>query len=200
MLIPQEQANRSISLLAEVSRTVTAENDISKVLTLVLFIMSEHMDMLRGMITILNRDTGEIVIKESFGLSEEEKERGRYRIGEGVIGQVVKTGRSVIVPNINDEPLFLNRTRSRKHETKEGLCFICIPIRAGSEIIGTISADRRLSDPAGEEDRKGPNENDALQHHVDQLSIIAAMISQPSASGNLPTRATDAPRFRNLQR
>ncbi|KAA6232975.1 sigma 54-interacting transcriptional regulator [Chlorobium phaeovibrioides] len=178
MLIPQEQANRSISLLAEVSRTVTAENDISKVLTLVLFIMSEHMDMLRGMITILNRDTGEIVIKESFGLSEEEKERGRYRIGEGVIGQVVKTGRSVIVPNINDEPLFLNRTRSRKHETKEGLCFICIPIRAGSEIIGTISADRRLSDPAGEEDRKGPNENDALQHHVDQLSIIAAMISQ----------------------
>jgi len=90
MLIPQEQANRSISLLAEVSRTVTAENNISKVLTLVLFIMSEHMDMLRGMITILNRDTGEIVIKESFGLSEEEKERGRYRIGEGIVGKVVQ--------------------------------------------------------------------------------------------------------------
>jgi len=98
------------------------------------------------------------------------KERGRYRIGEGIVGKVVKTGRSVIVPNINDEPLFLNRTRSRKSETKEGLCFICIPIRAGSEIIGTISADRRLD---------GPEEvSDALQHHVDQLSIIAAMISQ----------------------
>ncbi|MDT9546051.1 MAG: sigma 54-interacting transcriptional regulator [Chlorobium sp.] len=181
MLIPQEQANRSISLLAEVSRTVTAENDISKVLTLVLFIMSEHMDMLRGMITIVNRETGEIVIKESFGLSEEEKERGRYRIGEGIVGKVVKTGRNVIVPNINDEPLFLNRTRSRKHETKEGLCFICIPIRAGSEIIGTISADRRLGGPTEKENKKekgGRKDNDALQHHVDQLSIIAAMISQ----------------------
>ena len=86
MLIPQEEDHSSISLLAEVSRTITNEDDINKVLRLVLFIMSEHMNMLRGMITILNRDTREIVINESFGLTTEEKERGRYRIGEGIIG------------------------------------------------------------------------------------------------------------------
>ena len=57
MLIAQEEDHSSISLLAEVSRTITNEDDINKVLRLVLFIMSEHMDMLRGMITILNRDT-----------------------------------------------------------------------------------------------------------------------------------------------
>jgi Nif-specific regulatory protein len=182
MLIPQEQENRSISLLAEVGRTVTSENDISKVLTLVLFIMSEHMNMLRGMITILNRDTAEIIISQSFGLTEQEKERGHYRVGEGIIGKVVKTGRSVIVPDISDEPLFLDRTRSREKERKEGLCFICIPIRSGNEIIGTLSADRRLSHPdeeSGKKTKKRTNEAaDLLQHHVDQLSIIAAMISQ----------------------
>ena len=154
MLIPQEQENRSISLLAEVGRTVTSENDISKVLTLVLFIMSEHMNMLRGMITILNRDTAEIIISQSFGLTEQEKERGHYRVGEGIIGKVVKTGRSVIVPDISDEPLFLDRTRSREKERKEGLCFICIPIRSGNEIIGTLSADRRLSHPDEESGKK----------------------------------------------
>ena len=53
MLIAQEEDHSSISLLAEVSRTITNEDDINKVLRLVLFIMSEHMDMLRGMITIL---------------------------------------------------------------------------------------------------------------------------------------------------
>ena len=73
MLIAQEQDHSSISLLAEVSRTITHEEDINKVLRLVLFIMSENMDMLRGMITILNRDSGEIVINESFGLTEKEK-------------------------------------------------------------------------------------------------------------------------------
>ncbi|WP_076791273.1 sigma 54-interacting transcriptional regulator [Chlorobium sp. KB01] len=182
MLIAQEQDHSSISLLAEVSRTITNENDINKVLRLVLFIMSEHMDMLRGMITILNRETGEIVINESFGLTTEEKERGRYRIGEGIIGQVVKTGKTVIVPSINNEPLFLDRTRSRTKAKKESLCFICIPIKTGTEIIGTLSADRQIEqEPSREKSKKskvGEERIDLLQHYVDQLSIIASMISQ----------------------
>ncbi|MEI6846874.1 MAG: sigma 54-interacting transcriptional regulator [Chlorobiaceae bacterium] len=179
MLIAQEQDYSSINLLAEVSRTITNENDINKVLRLVLFIMSEHMDMLRGMITILNRDTGEIVINESFGLTTEEKERGRYRIGEGVIGKVVKTGKAVIVPNINNEPLFLDRTKSRAKVKKEDLCFICIPIKAGTEIIGTLSADRQIEPLQRHKKAKADDKQmDMLQHYVDQLSIIAAMISQ----------------------
>ena len=182
MLIAQEEDHSSISLLAEVSRTITNEDDINKVLRLVLFIMSEHMDMLRGMITILNRDTREIVINESFGLTGEEKERGRYRIGEGIIGQVVKTGKTVIVPSIHNEPLFLDRTRSRSRSKKEDLCFICIPIKAGTEIIGTLSADHQLDPLSGEEHVKkhkaDKGQQDMLQHYVDQLSIIAAMISQ----------------------
>ncbi|MEI7934390.1 MAG: sigma 54-interacting transcriptional regulator [Chlorobiaceae bacterium] len=181
MLITQDQDHNSISLLAEVSRTITNEDDINKVLRLVLFIMSENMNMLRGMITILNRDTGEIVINESFGLTEKEKERGRYQIGEGVIGHVVKTGKAVIVPSIIDEPLFLDRTRSRSRAKKENLCFICIPIKAGTEIIGTLSADRQF-EPAAVNDRtKKTNAEgesiDMLQYYVDQLSIIASMIS-----------------------
>ncbi len=182
MLITQDRDHSSISLLAEVSRTITNEDDINKVLRLVLFIMSENMNMLRGMITILNRDSGEIVINESFGLTETEKGRGRYQIGEGVIGHVVKTGKAVIVPSINDEPLFLDRTKSREKSTKEGLCFICIPIKAGTEIIGTLSADRQLETLVSEKGTKkakaGEESIDVLQYYVDQLSIIAAMISQ----------------------
>ncbi len=182
MLIAQEQDHSIISLLAEVSRTITHENDINKVLRLVLFIMSENMNMLRGMITILNRDSGEIVINESFGLTEKEKERGRYQIGEGVIGHVVKTGKAVIVPSIDNEPLFLDRTRSRSKVKKESLCFICIPIKAGTEIIGTLSADRQLEPGATDKHSKtgkgGEQRTDMLQHYVDQLSIIASMISQ----------------------
>ncbi len=182
MLITQVQEHNSISLLAEVSRTITNEDDINKVLRLVLFIMSENMNMLRGMITILNRDSGEIVINESFGLTEKEKERGRYQIGEGVIGHVVKTGKAVIVPSIIDEPLFLDRTRSRSKTKKENLCFICIPIKAGTEIIGTLSADRQLEPAAVVERTTKTNAKgesiDMLQYYVDQLSIIASMISQ----------------------
>ncbi|NTU67474.1 MAG: sigma 54-interacting transcriptional regulator [Chlorobiaceae bacterium] len=182
MLIPRQQELSSISLLSEVSRTVNNEEDIGKVLRLVLFILSEHMNMLRGMVTILNRDTNEIVINESFGLTESESQRGRYQIGEGIIGKVVKGGKPAIVPRINEEPLFLDRTGSRSREKKEELCFICVPIKAGAEVIGTLSADRRLSVPseAGSAKRSKADEarKDTLQYYVDLLSIIASMISQ----------------------
>jgi Nif-specific regulatory protein len=181
MLIAQEQEQSSISLLAEVSRTVNNEEDISKVLRLVLFILSEHMNMLRGMVTILNRTTGEMVINESFGLSDEQRQLGRYKVGEGIIGQVVKTGTPTVVPRIDEEPLFLDRTRSRAKENKEELCFICVPIKAGVEVIGTLSADRRIAvfDEHGDKKlRRKSDRIDLLQYYVDLLSIIAAMISQ----------------------
>ncbi len=181
MLIAQEQEQSSISLLAEVSRTVNNEEDISKVLRLVLFILSEHMNMLRGMVTILNRTTGEMVINESFGLTDEQRQLARYKVGEGIIGQVVKTGRPSVVPRINEEPLFLDRTQSRAEENKEELCFICVPIKVGREVIGTLSADRRISVPAENGDKKLRRKSDridVLQYYVDLLSIIAAMIAQ----------------------
>jgi len=181
MLIPHEQEQSSISLLAEVSRTVNNEEDISKLLRLVLFILSEHMNMLRGMVAILNRSTGEIVINESFGLTEEQNQRGRYKIGEGIIGQVVKTGKPAVVPRIDEEPLFLDRTRSRSKENKEELCFICVPVKTGNEVIGTLSADRRISISVSSSAKKSKGEEarmDILQYYVDLLSIIASMISQ----------------------
>jgi len=181
MLIAHEQEQSSISLLAEVSRTVNNEEDISKVLRLVLFILSEHMNMLRGMVTILDKNTGEMVINESFGLSEEQSQLGRYKIGEGIIGQVVETGKPNVVPRIDDEPLFLDRTRSRTDENKEELCFICVPIKAGTEVIGTLSADRRIPVPAengSKKLRRKSDRIDILQYYVDLLSIIAAMIAQ----------------------
>jgi Nif-specific regulatory protein len=193
MHMPQQQELSSISLLAEVSRTVNNEEDFGKLLRLVLFILSEHMNMLRGMVSILNRDSGDIVINESFGLTETESRRGRYRIGEGIIGKVVKSGKPAIVPRIDEEPLFLDRTGSRSKERKEELCFICVPIKTGTEVIGTLSADRRIGvgddhQPARKR-RAEDARQDTLQYYVDLLSIIASMISQAVRSKQLDAEA-----------
>ena len=170
----------TIGLLAEVSRALNNEEDINKLLRDVLSIMSEHMDMIRGVITILNRDTSEIVINQSFGLTEEEQARGRYMPGEGIIGQVVKTGRNKVVPRIDEEPLFLDRTGSRNRIKTEHLCFVCVPIKAGNEVIGTLSADRSVF--SGENYTGKALQNQQEEGHIEELvnvlSIIASMISQ----------------------
>lgn len=180
MRIPVSEKTKTLSLLAEVSRALNYTKDINKVLRDILSIMSEHMNMIRGVITILNRDTNEIVINESFGLTEEEQARGRYMPGEGIIGNVVKTGKSRVVPRIDEEPQFLDRTGSRNRISTENLCFVCVPIKADNEVIGTLSTDR----PVFTDDNHTGNtpnqlqEEESIEELVDLLSIIAAMISQ----------------------
>ncbi|ARM30575.1 sigma 54-interacting transcriptional regulator [Prosthecochloris sp. HL-130-GSB] len=176
---PATEEPDTIRLLAEVSRALNHEEDINKVLRQVLSIMSEHMDMMRGMITILNRDTDEIVINESFGLSEEEQARGRYKPGEGIIGKVVKTGRHIAVPRIDEEPMFLDRTGSRNRLKTNHLCFVCVPLRSGNEVIGTLSADRAVCVEKNQtKTRKNKHLKDTTEELVDLLSIIASMISR----------------------
>jgi len=159
---PLTEQTNTISLLAEVSRALNNEEDITMVLRNVLSIMSEHMNIIRGVITILNRDTNETVINESFGLTEEEQARGRYMPGEGIIGQVVKTGKSRVVPRIDEEPQFLDRTGSRNRINTEHLCFACVPIKAGREVIGTLSADQPVSHDENPSEKPGePQRNES---------------------------------------
>ncbi len=170
----------TINLLAEVQRALNNQENIGTVLRFVLSIMSEHLDMMRGVITILNRETNEIVINESFGLSEEEQAKGRYMPGEGIIGQVVETGRHRVVPRINEEPRFLDRTGSGNRIRTDRLCFVCVPIKSGNEVIGTLSADRPIHTENGRASRSEQKrkEEERIEELVNILSIIATMISQ----------------------
>jgi Nif-specific regulatory protein len=124
------------------------------------------MEIIRGTISILNRTTGEIVIEDSYGLLPEEQAKGKYQLGEGITGRVVESGKSVIIPRIADEPLFLDRTGSRKTLDKNDISFICVPIKIGAEVIGTLSVDRPF-------DKKVSLEDDARL-----LTIIASCLSQ----------------------
>ena len=132
---------KELSLLREVSQALGKSMDLRETVGPVLSALAERMGMTRGTLTLLNRKTGYIYIEVAHGLSEKER-AGRYKIGEGVTGKVVGTGQPVIVPHISDEPLFLNRTGSRKNLEKKDISFICVPIKIGKEVVGTLSADQ----------------------------------------------------------
>ncbi len=157
---------RELTLLYEISSALNGTLDLRTVLDRVLSMMAERMDMLRGTFTILNRKTGEIVIEEAYGLTPDERAKGRYSVGEGVTGRVVETGLPAVVPRISDEPMFLDRTGSRKQLGKQDIAFICVPIKTGSEVIGALSVDRLF------------NETISLEEDVRLLTIISSIIAQ----------------------
>jgi Nif-specific regulatory protein len=156
---------RELTLLFEISQVLDRSLDLREVVAPVLEAMAKHMEMIRGTLTLVDRSTGEIVIEAAHGLSDSQKERGRYRPGEGVTGKVVQTGEPAVVPRVSEEPLFLNKTGARAVRKKD-IAFVCVPIKLGNEVLGALSADRLL-----------PGEV-SFQEDVRLLSIIASMIAQ----------------------
>lgn len=155
-----------LEFLFELSQLLDRSLDIREELGPVLQLIATHTGMMRGTISLLNRETGEIYIEIAHGLSGKELERGHYRPGEGIVGQVVESGRPMAVPRISQEPLFLNRTGARKNLDKAEISYICVPIKLESEVIGALSADRIFSGEI------------ALEEDLRLMSIIASMIAQ----------------------
>ncbi|MBN2060498.1 MAG: GAF domain-containing protein, partial [Deltaproteobacteria bacterium] len=135
-----------IECLYEINKAIHSTLDLRKGLYKVLDLLAKHLGMNRGSITLLNPQTSEIHIEVAHGISNVAKTRGRYKLGEGITGRVIESGRPMAVPILNAEPLFLDRTGARSRIDKSKIAFICVPIKEGRRVIGALSVDRLFED------------------------------------------------------
>ncbi len=157
--------SRSLSLLHEASTLLDEASDLRTSVKPILEALSRHMDVESATLTVLNRRTSEILVHEAIGLSADQPERERYRLGEGITGRVVQTGAPVVVPSIATEPLFLGRARPLDDRKQREMAFVCVPVRLGNETIGALSAER-------------PYRHDiSFDEDIRILSILASLIA-----------------------
>jgi Nif-specific regulatory protein len=135
-------------LLFDIARTFDKHVELRTALGPLLSLLEIRAGLSWGMVTLLDRATGLLRIEEAFGLSPEEKERGVYRLGEGLVGRVFETGSPVTVPDLSLEPRFLNRAKNRNPADMAGLTYYCVPVRSRGSVIGTLSAERRIQGQA----------------------------------------------------
>ncbi len=155
---------QELTLLFEISQILERSLDLEQVISPVLEAVAEHMDMHRGTVTLLNRQSGEIRISAAYGLTAAEQAKGRYKLGEGITGQVIQSGRAMIVPDISTDPEFLDKTGARSRDISTA--FICVPIKIDQESCGALSSDRLFGDDI------------ALDEDVRLLTIIASMVAR----------------------
>jgi Nif-specific regulatory protein len=139
-----------LELLFDISRTLDKHVELRNALGPVLSIVKMRFSLKNGMVTLLNRATGLLKIEEAEGLTAEEKDRGLYRLGEGLVGRVFESGNAIVSKDLSKEEHFLNRAKNRGREDMSGMTYICVPIRSGGAVIGTLSAERRFSVEDGE--------------------------------------------------
>ncbi len=154
-----------VALLYEISESLNQHMDMKKSLFKVLSVLSESLNLLRGIIFLINSESGEIRIEMAHGISENTTRRIKYLPGEGIIGRVIQTGEAAVVPRISEEPLFLDKTDSRNISKGQDYSFICVPIKKDSRVIGAISADRPFEGKT------------SLEKGEKLLSVVATMVA-----------------------
>src|SRR5215468_5354917 len=103
---------RKLSTLLEASQALSATLDLKESLQRVLEILGRHHGAIRSTVVLLNQDTGDVEL-EAFGGAVAPRKRVRYRLGEGITGEVVQTGQPIVVPRVSREPRFLHRAADR---------------------------------------------------------------------------------------
>jgi Nif-specific regulatory protein len=156
---------RELNLLFEISTLLNkVKHDLKSNLDPVISLLANYLSAEKVILTILNRSNLQISIEVAYGLTDEEQSRGIYKVGEGIIGKVVETGKAVVIPNISKDSNYLNKTRMVKDKTE--ISFICVPIKEENEIVGTLSIHRAY------------NEHITISEDSRILSIVGALIAQ----------------------
>ena len=157
---------REQAALYEISSVLDSSVDLQHAISPILDVLANELDMKRSTVTLLNRLTDEVKIEAAHGLSSKQMVRGRYSPGEGIVGRVIESGEAEIVPDVSDEPDFLDKTRARSVLSGRKNAFICVPIQIEGKVIGTLSIDREHD---GEDD---------FSSDVRFLKIVGSMIAQ----------------------
>ncbi|MGD1833662.1 MAG: sigma-54 interaction domain-containing protein [Sphaerochaetaceae bacterium] len=157
-----------LQVLQEISTILDESEDIKGILTPILKVISDNSPMLRGAITLLNRDTKEILIETAHGFTDTQKKKGRYHLGEGITGNVVKSGQSVMIPDISKDSRYINKTGAEDEllNSESTISFISVPIKSGKDVVGTLNGSFENLD-----------ESEA-QNYLKLLSIIASMLAR----------------------
>ena len=132
---------RRLSTLLEVSQALSGTLNLKASMQRVLGILGRDHGVVRGMVTLL-RD-GELHIEAAEGFDDRAR-AVRYRVGEGITGQVVASGKPIVVPRVSKEPALLNRAARRGDAARQELSFLCVPIVLTRVAVGALAVDLRF--------------------------------------------------------
>jgi Nif-specific regulatory protein len=172
----ESDSREELELLFDIARTFDKHVELRTALGPVLSLIELRSGLKRGMVTLLNRTTGLLKIEEAGGLSAGEKERGVYRLGEGLVGRVFESGTPICSPDLSKEERFLNRAKNRTRKDMAGLGYCCVPIHTGGGVIGTLSAERPFT--AGAQAEKSLAEDRAFLEKVARIIADSAKLRE----------------------
>ncbi|MEJ2061185.1 MAG: sigma 54-interacting transcriptional regulator [Gammaproteobacteria bacterium] len=153
-------------IMQEAVRLITHGSDTGSAIHGILHLLSQLLGLNRGRVLLPDGEGQDLVIRYAYGLTAQERSRGRYVIGEGVTGRVFHTGQVALIQDIDDEPTYLRRAVDRATLPDETVAYIAVPIMWEDKPVGVLAVHRLRK-------RERP-----FQRDIALLQVIATFIGQ----------------------
>lgn len=128
--------------VGDICATVNTVVDAGELLDVSLKKIMELFGANRGSIFITDGNSGEMTLAASSGLERREQKQMVKRMGQGIVGQVARDKKPIIVEDIANDERFENfKARSRYTSSS----FICAPLMVKDGLIGVINITDKIS-------------------------------------------------------
>jgi nitrogen-specific signal transduction histidine kinase len=134
-----EESRRRVeaeSIWGTVGKTIVATQDLDEVLTNVIHLLNEKMQVETGSVLLRESASDELYFAKTLRGNVEEFASFRVRLGQGIAGWVAQTGQSALVPDTAADPRWFSGVDQKTGFVTRSI--VCVPLIAKGEIIGVI--------------------------------------------------------------
>jgi predicted Zn finger-like uncharacterized protein/putative nucleotidyltransferase with HDIG domain len=167
---------KELSTLNRVGKYIHSLLEIERVLEKIVLSIAAVMGVEIVSIMLIDRETGELTIRASTGLSPEIVKRTRQKVGSGIAGWVAKRGEPLLVNDIENDPRFAKLSSDVKYRTKS---LLSVPLITKSGILGVINVNRKSSGEVFDD------------HDLELLTTFSSQAAAAIENGELYARVTN---------
>ena len=128
------EASELLSLLMEVSERLNSTLDLDELLSRVAELIKRAVDYEVFAILLLHDKAQELSIRFNIGHPEETARRLRIKVGEGIVGRVAATRRSMLVKDVREEPDYIDSVPAMRSE-------LAVPLIFKNRVIGVMDLE-----------------------------------------------------------
>ena len=160
-------ARRELNVVYEISKTLATSLDVHKTFREALNYLLQALEWRRAFVVLSEPGVNELHGLCSVGLSQAESQRLKFLPGEGIVGRVYASGMPMVVPDLNAEPLFLNRTGGADQSPGACVAMLATPIRSDRRTVGVLAVDYLK-----------PDTHSRFDEDLQLLKMIATLMGQ----------------------
>ena len=135
-----------LNALFRISRVLGGALDLRESYPKILTVLAQQLGMKRGGLVLMNSESNDWEMGGSQGLSPEEMKRRKEYFGSGVISRILEKGQATAIVE-GGENLWVYDGKSRSVPKREGVLFLCAPVKVQGTIAGILGAEPFFKDP-----------------------------------------------------